>query len=407
MAVSDLNLSRLDATPAERLYVNFTVAAVVLTIVCGSAYALTSSPPFDAGGYLIGRDFINTWLGGRAALDGDPAQWFDHDAYNSLLRELFGPSFPAHNWSYPPHLLLFTWPLGLLPYFTALAAWHVAGLALFLLAAANGERRVDRLLFLAVAPAAIVNLLIGQNGFFLAAILIGALVQLDRRPILAGILFGLLSIKPHLGLLVPLMLALTGRWRAIAAAAATVAVLAAAAAAVFGPQAWIDYVKIAVPLHRHVIEHDTGLFVAMMPTAFMNVRVLGLGSQLAWAVQGVVSLAAVAAVVWTYWRPRDPVLSTALLVTASFLVTPYAYNYDMVVFGWLIMLLRDRPDGTMLDHRLALAVWTLPLTTFLGVAGIPGSALVLAAFAARLVIRLAKADPRWSPRADTLAVGAR
>src|SRR5262245_46091236 len=151
MAVSDLNLSPVDVAPAERLYFNFTVAEAVLTTMCLGAYVLSWKPPFDAMGYLIGRDFINTWLGGHAALAGEPAKWFDHDAYNSLLRGLFGPSFPPHNWSYPPHLLLFTWPLGLLPYFAAFTAWSVAGFGLFLRAAANGERRADRLLFLAVS----------------------------------------------------------------------------------------------------------------------------------------------------------------------------------------------------------------------------------------------------------------
>ena len=43
---------------------------------------------------------------------------------------------------------------------------------------------------------------------------------------------------------------------------------------------------------------------------------------------------AFAAVVWAYWKRRDPALSRALFVTATFLVTPYILNYDMVVFGF-------------------------------------------------------------------------
>jgi hypothetical protein len=38
-------------------------------------------------------------------------------------------------------------------------------------------------------------------------------------------------------------------------------------------------------------------------------------------------------VVWAFWRRRDPVLSNALLITAAFAATPYAFNYDMFVFG--------------------------------------------------------------------------
>jgi hypothetical protein len=125
----------------------------------------------------------------------------------------------------------------------------------------------------------------------------------------------------------------------------------------------------------------------MMPTVFMNARVAHLPIPVAWTLQAVMSAAAVAAVCWTFWRRRDETLSIALFVTASFLVTPYAFNYDMVVFGWVIALLRER-GGTALDDRLAMLVWTLPVTTLIGLAGIPGSSLVLAAFAARLLWRL-------------------
>ena len=119
----------------------------------------------------------------------------------------------------------------------------------------------------------------------------------------------------------------------------------------------------------------------MMPTVFMNARIAHLPLDVAWTLQVAVSLAAVAAVAWTYWRPRDPVLSVSLLVTAGFLVTPYAFNYDMVVFGWVIALLREKGgeplQHRLFDDRLAMAVWTLPVTAMaLALFGIPGSAEV-------------------------------
>lgn len=48
--------------------------------------------------------------------------------------------------------------------------------------------------------------MIEQNGFLSAGLFGGALVLLERRPVLAGALFGLLTYKPHLGLLVPIVL---------------------------------------------------------------------------------------------------------------------------------------------------------------------------------------------------------
>jgi hypothetical protein len=99
-------------------------------------------------------------------------------------------------------------------------------------------------------------------------------------------------------------------------------------------------------------------------------------------------------------------LSVALFVTATFLVTPYAFNYDMVVFGWVIALLHER-GGEPLDDRLAMAVWTLPITAMLlGLFGIPGSAAVLAAFAVRLLWRLKTGEAARTTLSGERAAGA-
>ena len=133
------------------------------------------------GGTAFGRDFLNTWMGGRSALAEGPAAWFDFRVYNDLLRAIIGIT-ESYFWSYPPHVLLFIWPFGLMPYLPAFVLWTLGGFALFLYAAARGGVERKHLLFVAVAPAVAINVFIGQNGFFTAALLIGGLVNLDRRP---------------------------------------------------------------------------------------------------------------------------------------------------------------------------------------------------------------------------------
>src|SRR6185312_2585493 len=91
-------------------------------------------------------------------------------------------------------------------------------------------------LLIAIAfPAVFVNLGHGHNGFLTAALFGAALVVLDRRPVVAGILFGLLAYKPQFGVLIPLVLIASGRWRCFAAAAVTVALSAVATTLAFGP----------------------------------------------------------------------------------------------------------------------------------------------------------------------------
>lgn len=373
-----------------------------LALACGIVvagleigYLIYSPLPYDPVGYYIGRDFVNTWLGGQVALTGDPGAYFELRAYNNLLAEKFGATYPLHIWSYPPHLLLFTWPFGLMPYMAAYLLYTALGLATYVAVVSEGDRRADHLLLLVVSPAVVVNTWCGQNGFWVAALLIGGLTQLDRRPHLAGVLFGLLSVKPQLGLLLPLMLLMTGRWRTIAAAAATIVVLVAAAAIAFGPQVWTAYVNDAMPTQSRVFLRDFEHFMVHMPTAFMNMRIAGFSLTTAAWTQALFSVAAVAAVIWTFWRRRDRELSNALLVTATFVVTPYYFNYDMVVFGWVILTLFKRSDNDAWDYALMLAVWAVPfLTVPIGMAGIPLSCLPAAALGGRLIWRIRTADHR-------------
>jgi hypothetical protein len=291
--------------------------------------------------------------------------------------------------------VLFIWPLGLLPYLPAYAVWCVVGLGLYLLAAWSGGVGRNRMLFLAAAPGVTVNVFFGQNGFLTAALLIGGLANLDRRPILSGVLFGILTIKPQFGLLVPVLLVMTARWRVIAAAVATTTVLVAVTSLWFGADIWAEYVRKVMPQQHWLLTQGGGLLLPMVSSAFVSARSVGLPLSIDWLVQAITSAAALLMVVWTFWRKRDPILSLALFVTATFLFSPWMLNYDMVVFGWVVALIRERADNTVADDRLAIAVWALPVIMLLfGAVHIPIAMLVLPAFAGRLIWRLSRTGVR-------------
>src|SRR5437660_7609257 len=111
----------LTAAPADAKHTFFNFAFAIGVMIAGLeiGYLLHSPLPYDPVGYLVGRDFANTWVGGQLALTGNPQTYFAADAYNRLLADKFGASYPFHIWSYPPHFLLFTWPFALMPYMPA------------------------------------------------------------------------------------------------------------------------------------------------------------------------------------------------------------------------------------------------------------------------------------------------
>ena len=92
-----------------------------------------------------------------------------------------------------------------------------------------------------------------------------------------------------------------------------------------------------------------------------------------------------------------------------FLVSPYTLNYDMVVLGWVLALLRQRDDNELIDDYLIIAMWTLPATMMLAaLIYVPLAVLLLGGFAARLIWRIRQGEARRSPDlADVLGASAK
>jgi hypothetical protein len=316
----------------------------------------------DVTGHPIGRDFINAWAAPRLAFSGRLATLFDLDGYADAIGVLFGTPLPFHNWSYPPYALLLFWPLGQLPYFWALALWTLGLFAAFAgvaLSQVERGRRVFGLVALALAPACLMNAVGGQNGFLTAALLLGGVLALDRRPVLAGILFGLVTVKPQLGLVLPFALVALGAWRTVAAAALTAFALIAASVLAFGLEPWREYLEATSAYQLALLEKWRGFYTLMMPSVFAGVRGLGLSSAAAWAVQAAVALAVAAATAWVVRRTADPRRRAFVIAAAVPLVTPYAFNYDLTALAAvLVWKLCGRPGEA--PGPLHLFVWLAP-----------------------------------------------
>jgi hypothetical protein len=168
---------------------------------------------------------------------------------------------------------------------------------------------------------------------------------LDRRPGLAGLAFGALIFKPHLGLLIPLALLAERHFRAIAAAAA-----AAAAAGglillswlLFGTAAWAAFLPAFAGSFATFATDRIEL--AGRITVFAAARLLGVPAAPAYAAQG---LAGTAAGMAMLFRRRAPLpLRAASLLAATLLATPVLLLYDLMLLAlalaWLLVDARER-----------------------------------------------------------------
>lgn len=347
--------------------------------------------PRDSTGLVVGRDFLNFWMYGRAAMLPDPQRFYDPLVYARELTALLWPDYPEQNFSYPPTIMLIAAPFGRLPYMPALLAWTALGIAAFIAVARQHLADRRALIALILSPAALFCLMSGQLALVAAAMLVTIFAWLDRRPILAGVLIGLLTLKPQLGLLFPVMLVAGGYGRAFVTAALTALALAALTAALFGQQLWIDFVKVGLPVQNFVLVDPKLTLEPFCPTIYMNLRGLGASFALAMTIQLAVAALAAAAVAWVFRFRRDasPDLKMALFLACSLCVTPYLLAYDTLAlcFAALMLLERDRLDAP--GRRLAQLVYWLPVIQLgLGHVHVPGPALIAPAFAAYLAWRI-------------------
>ena len=266
------------------------------------------------------RDGLDFWAGGFLLLHHQLPLLFSHTAYQAFLEGLYG-KLPYHLWSYPPTYGLiaaaFAW---LSPWADVLTfdAVTMAMLAAVLRLAGKSWWFVAAML---LAPAALESAMEHQNGALMTALLGGGLLLLAQRPRLSGVLIGLATIKPQLGLVLPLYLLRRSRL-AFAYAALVAVLLAAAALWAFGQAAWAGFINFTSPMMTSVLftgqppEFAGGLIsVFAVAKPFVGVH----GALLA---QGVVSVAAALAGLKTRSVP-------ALLILSA-LACPYLHDYDLL-----------------------------------------------------------------------------
>ncbi|MGH7054222.1 MAG: glycosyltransferase family 87 protein, partial [Stellaceae bacterium] len=264
---------------------------------------------------------------------------------------------PYQFFYYPPIYLLLCAPLARLPYLAAFILFEAATLVLYLVVARRilGERGSAILVPILAFPAVFWTLGLGQNAFLTAALFGAATLCIDRRPILAGLLFGALCYKPHLGLLVPVALLAGGRWRAFAAAGAAAGALCLASLLLFGAATWHAF--LASALAAHATYASGSIAVVAYVTPWGAALQLGAGPALAWAVQGMATLAAAGFVAWVWRRDLPLPVRAAALAAATLAAVPVALMYDLmlatVAILWLVRA--GREPAMPPAERLALA----------------------------------------------------
>ena len=345
----------------ERLS-NYPRIILAFFFVIGLLWVLMSKNMVDLKGKPLGYDFITFWAASHIALAGHP-----QDAYNiPLLFKAEQIAVPASKyifvWYYLPSFYLVVLPLALLPYIAAFWAFILSTLGAYLLLFRRIVRGNTAMWCIAAFSGLWMNFFHGQNAFLTAALASAALLCVERRPVLAGLFIGLLAIKPHLALLFPVALIAIGAWRTFITAALTAITFTAIGTAILGT-AVLKGCLASLSYARLFLENGF-LPWAKMPSMFAFMRLLGIPVAGAYVVHCVIALGAVI-IVWRVWRRcQDRNLRGATLMTATFLVSPYVFDYDLAWLAFPIawLALAGLRNGWLRGEREVLVVaWLMPM----------------------------------------------
>jgi hypothetical protein len=273
-------------------------------------------------------DFLEVWVAGLSVLKGAPAASYDWYAHHAAQVAVVGHPFAGYlGWHYPPLFLFVAGALALLPYMTAFLVWVAATAALYAGVIAKIAQRWHAALFALALPAAFGNILVGQNGFFTAAIVGAVLLTLEKKPVIAGFFLALLTYKPQFGLAFPLVLLAERNWRALAAAAGFAALLQALSRLAFGASSFAAFFHYLPITENTILNYGTAGFEKMQ-SVFGLMRWTGFDERAAWIAHSFVALSAIAGVLYVWRRDVPYALKAAVLATSILIATPYLYMYD-------------------------------------------------------------------------------
>jgi len=346
------------------------------------------------GVFPLGGDFLVFWSAAKLVLQGDPLAVYDVAVLHKLelaTVPLVATTQGLLPWFYPPTFLPFVLPFGFLPYGLAVLVFFAVSVGCFLWVVSRIVPWRQAWLPCVAFPGIAVVMATGQNALLFAACAGLALTLLRSRPLAAGMLLALLTVKPQLVLMVPVALVCARAWKTLAAMAATSLVMTALALVVFGPESFAAFLHNAA-FARSAVESGA-VHLERMPTLFAMAKMLHGGAILAYGLQVIGAIAACAVVAYAWSRPCAFALQAAALLTASMLASPYLYDYDLAFLGLAIAWLATygwRQEWLPGERELLILLWLLPLGGMLliGRIGFQGMPIILLLALAHIARRI-------------------
>jgi hypothetical protein len=319
----------------------------------------------------LGTDWMVFHGAIRSVLDGHAPLIFDGDRFTDFLNATFADRLSKpldfRPWAYPPSFLLLLLPFAPLGFLGSYFAFQVATAGLMAIALrSNGGGLMPSGTLLAMAllcPASAINVIDGQVVFLVAALIVGGLGLLGSRPVLGGLVLGLLTFKPQFCVLVPLALIAAGQWRAFWAAGLSALALAAASGLIFGWELWLRWFPLIV--ENLISPNEKWIEFGRMwgNSVYTCAVLLGAPQRLASGIQLLATLVAAASVILAFRSPLGTKEKTAVFLTATVLAAPHSGPYDasLLVIAAAYWLMARGPLQPLWCWTLVFMIWLIPM----------------------------------------------
>ncbi len=385
--VGSRNLRWAGAAPAERAKL---IPAIAFGILLGYAGFLIIAFHrhlwiLDGAGHPTVSDFAVFWTVGKMVLKGAAIAAYNVPVEHAAELVTIGHGFKQLlGWYYPPSFLFVVALLASLPFVPSFILWCSATLALHAsVVAAIAEQRVA-FAIACIAPWVAIVFIVGQNSLLISAIIGLVLLNLEKQPVLSGLILGLLSCKPQFGVLFPLALAAGGYWRTFLWAAISVVVVNFSAGVIFGFGIFEGFVHtLLTATDNHLVHSDLGW--NKLESIYGLLRYLGAPAGAAWTMQALTFIVIALGVVLCWHNRIIPFsLKAALLVAAIPLATPYLLVYDLPMLGIaMAFLYRHREFDRAELGVFAVVAPTLFMPFFINVPNAPLAIIPIVALVLR------------------------
>jgi hypothetical protein len=357
----------LTAEPLDKpLYTK--AALILLAVLLIVSAARFSGYSIRASQTNAPTDFHAFYVAAQLVWRGSIDQAYHFSSMLRHLKELTGGE-TFLPWSYPPQYNLIVAPLPLLPLGAAYLLFTTATLLAYLATLRRLSGPNFTPVLLSILPAVAVTIACGQNGFLTGTLVGLACIGLLHRRSSAGLPLGLMVIKPHLVVGLALYTLLTCRWRVAFVAVLTVAITAALATATLGTGVWTAFLGGFKEMRVFL---EAGLYpLFRMISLFGALRSLGAPAAAALACQAALALLSLAVIGLAVRRRMAVGQQLGIAVLGSLLISPYAYDYDLMIYGiGLALLLPDllrlatpREQAAVFGLSFFASAWGLAKTT--------------------------------------------